>query len=741
MRAGFPLVQFFVFASIVANHAGAAYSQENQASDTSQIDTPEAAASGSAQDGNVTVLDRLLVAAPLFGAPDTATRSVTVLTREDIEEQLPTARSLADLLGKTVPGLAPATGAFTNYGQTMRGRDLQIIIDGVPQKLTRNASRDLFNVDPTMIESIEVIHGGSALYGGGATGGIVYITTLQGGGEPRFTSRLTAGSSLTHPSKDGLFGGFSQSAQGTADNLSYAFAASGDLVGAVFDANGDRIAPEPSQGDLHDTASYDLMGRLGYEVDQHRFGMLVNFRNMDQDSDYASDPSVVALPPGSAYARAVPGLELDEQGSLRDLRATLDYANSDIFGGNLAAQLYARDYQTRFYPFDGRRIPTWNAIAQSIVDSRVYGGNATFDTPLPAPGWLNSAKLMWGTDFSLETTSMPVNLFDGDAYDASGGTVFEKVGTRVFMPETQHNQFALFAQLEVEATERLTLRGGLRQQWATAEVDDYITFGQGDRIADGDISYSEFLPNIGAVYSLTDGVKLYADYARSFELPDIGLQLRYAPAGFQLSSSNLEPVVTDSYELGLRFDFGDTTGGLAGFYSYSQLGQPRIEDFRLVQGRNPERIYGVELALDHTINTQWRVGGTFTWLEGEMEDTETGEWTALNGYRIPPVVVTGYAEYQPREWWKLRLQALYSGTRERAFEDGVGFGGRAVEDYLVVDAYSSFRLPAGKLEIGVENLFNANYAPVYSQLLRSGSNTSHLPAPGTTAKAVYTMNW
>jgi iron complex outermembrane receptor protein len=324
-------------AIIAVAGGGTLGAQEKPSPEETTAQSPENETYVVPQEGEVTVLERLVVTTPLFGAPDTATRSVTLLTREDIEEQ---------------------------------------------QKLTRNASRDLFNIDPAVIESIEVIHGGSALYGGGATGGIVYITTLQGGGEPRFMSRVTLGNSLTNPSADGLLGSLAQSAEGSTGNTSYAFAASGDVQRGSFDSKGDRIAPEPSQGDLHDTAGYDLMARLGHDVDQHHFGTSINYRNLDQNTDFASDPSVAALPPGSAHARALPGLVLNEQGMLRDLRATADYASSDILGGSLAAQLYVRDYQTRFYPFDGRKIPTWGVIAQSIGDSRVYGGHANLRHPL-----------------------------------------------------------------------------------------------------------------------------------------------------------------------------------------------------------------------------------------------------------------------------------------------------------------------------------------------------------------------
>ena len=67
-----------------------------------------------------------------------------------------------------------------------------------------------------------------------------------------------------------------------------------------------------------------------------------------QDTDYATDPRVARLPPGSVPANAVKGLELDEQNRIRNTLANLEYENLDILGSRLSAQLYYRDYFTRF---------------------------------------------------------------------------------------------------------------------------------------------------------------------------------------------------------------------------------------------------------------------------------------------------------------------------------------------------------------------------------------------------------
>ncbi len=59
-------------------------------------------------------------------------RSVTVITREQIEDQSRFTRK-TDILGRTVPGLGPPTSRTNTFGSTLRGRDISVLIDGIPQ--------------------------------------------------------------------------------------------------------------------------------------------------------------------------------------------------------------------------------------------------------------------------------------------------------------------------------------------------------------------------------------------------------------------------------------------------------------------------------------------------------------------------------------------------------------------------------------------------------------------------------
>ncbi|WP_304412527.1 AMIN domain-containing protein [Picosynechococcus sp. NKBG15041c] len=98
-------------------------------------------------------------------------RSVTVISQAEIAQQADLDRDLSSILAELVPGLSTATETSSVFGQTLRGRNVSVLIDGVPQSTNRNAQRDFRNIDPSVIERIEVVRGPSAIYGDGATGG------------------------------------------------------------------------------------------------------------------------------------------------------------------------------------------------------------------------------------------------------------------------------------------------------------------------------------------------------------------------------------------------------------------------------------------------------------------------------------------------------------------------------------------------------------------------------------------
>ena len=103
--------------------------------------------------------------------------TVWVVDQAQLREQLDTGVSLKEAVGKLVPGLDLAPEGRTNYGQNMRGRNVLVMIDGVSQNSSRGLSRQFDSISPFNVERIEVLSGASAIYGGGATGGIVNIIT------------------------------------------------------------------------------------------------------------------------------------------------------------------------------------------------------------------------------------------------------------------------------------------------------------------------------------------------------------------------------------------------------------------------------------------------------------------------------------------------------------------------------------------------------------------------------------
>nr|WP_196776408.1 TonB-dependent receptor [Cupriavidus metallidurans] len=674
------------------------------------------------------------------------TRQSTVLERTELEELKTGSDSLATVLSKVIPGMADSSHTVTDFGQTLRGRGMLVLLDGIPLNTNRDSARNLANIDPALVERVEVLRGSSAIYGGGATGGIVSITTRPAGGEPKADTTVTMSTPLSRLRADGLSANVQQHFSGSSGMLDYAFDLGARHIGNSYDAKGQRIAPEPSQGDLFDSNNYNVGGKLGlrFAPDQ-RIQLAFSHFDAKQDTRWASDPSVAKLPPGSVPARALDGLQLADQNQIRNTLVNLEYEHRDLLGSQLSAQFYYRNYYSRFTPFDARAVPVRGGnVDQAMQDSEVFGSRLTVKTPLGAD---KRTRVIWGMDFEQETSDMPIDIFDLKAYDASGGRIFNKIGTLTYMPPITTRSIGGFAQLQHKFNEQWSTEGGLRYQYARASFSDFVPLSQSRvtnpaTVSGGAVDYSAVLGNIGVAYKPVKDHEFYAAFSQGFNLPDIGLQVRNARAGFDIGSSDLQPVKTNNYELGWRGAFGNTLGSLAIFYTTSDLGDVQSFNNGLILTRTAEKIYGVEASADYlSTDERWGAGGTFTWMQGR-ETPQGRDSQQMTGYRIPPLKLTGYVQYRPVPQWNNRLQATFFAGYDYRLNGVTSFGRRDVSSYTTLDLISSYQVTKkDTVTVGIQNLLNRYYYPLYSQLLRNSNNTSHLPAAGITLTATYQHRW
>src|SRR5690606_31526283 len=144
---------------------------------------------------------------------DEVPSAVTVLGAATIEQQMNINNSISEILGYTVPGLGPSTNKATNSGQTLRGRSVLVLLDGVPQSTPlMNGNRDIRSLDPAIIERVEVIKGATAIYGNGSGEGIINYITEVPAADRKISGRTTLGTNAhaLHPG-DSVGYRFSQS--------------------------------------------------------------------------------------------------------------------------------------------------------------------------------------------------------------------------------------------------------------------------------------------------------------------------------------------------------------------------------------------------------------------------------------------------------------------------------------------------------------------------------------------------
>lgn len=653
--------------------------------------------------------------------------SVNVINEKEIAKQLGVTQDLQAILAQLVPGLSMSNQATINTYTSLRGRKPVILVDGVPVTSTLNdVSRELSELDPWTIERIEVVRGSSALYGNSAGAGFInYITKHGRASDPGVFAEGGVSFSLTHTS-DSAQPSIRLGASGGNESWDYLAQGYFSESNSFFDANGDRIPPQPDG--VSDSAFRSFFGKVGGYVGDGRIEASLSMYEHEQKAQYQLVPGSVRTgrPTTTVPAGLLPG---EEPRSNESLIANVAYVHPDVLGNEFKAQLYYLDTESVFQFVRNRFPRTPIPDGQSMNVTKKYG--VRLDLKRDFAFWgLEDGELLYGVDFLRDDTEAP--LTDGRAFG---------------LPQLLES-YAGFVQAFARITPRWSVTAGVRHERADLEIGNFTSLFTLRSVIGATLDYDATPVNLGTVFRLTDRWDVFLGYSQGFEVQQFSFLWRDTPADIDLRNSTTKPKpnLIDSYETGLRFAGGDVKGEVAVFFVESTNGvsyvlnplNPTDASVR----RAPDRVWGVELSADWRAGDHWKLGGSAAWMEGEADNNDDGNFeTPLQNRRIPPAKVTAYVEHDLTDRWFVRLQGVWWDGRNE-FPASVGierFHEGEVTSNFLMDLLSTYELPRGRLSVGINNLLNDDYYTNYSEGFNR--NDTYNKATGATASIKYEINF
>lgn len=677
-----------------------------------------------AEEGGPTQVDEVVITALRVEQPRAATpATVQVIGREELTTQQTLSQSAVEAVSALVPSFSPTRQKLSGAGETLRGRSPLYLVDGIPQSTPlRDDSRDGFTIDPFFIDRVEVVFGSNAIQGIGATGGVINYVTAPTPEEADGWAGKVMGQTTFDDSGEGDSLGYKVAGLVGRDFGRWDFTAGAayEARGAFYDADGLRIGPDSTQGDIQDSDSWSLFGKAGFDLtDTRRIEVMANHFELQGDGDYVvvSGNRATGLPT-SGWRGAQPG----EPPRNKVSSVAVTYRDRELLGGTFSAQAYAHDYSGTF---GGGREGTFQ-------DPRIAPVGTLFDQSEN-----NSEKLGFKLDYERAVEAVPGLKFlvglDGIRDKTYQALI---VTDRNWVPETTYESLAPFLQLrQALFDDRVHLSAGVRQENATLKVDDYVTIyaaGGGVQVAGGSPSFEKTLLNVGGTFTVIDGVTAYASYAQGFTMPDVGRVLRAInrPGRDIDSYLDVEPVVSDNVEVGVEVNRDRWRASLAYFESKSDRGALLV----LNSGgtfdvqRQKTKVDGFEATLRVQATDWLTVGGAYSKLDGRTDGNGDGTLDRdLNGANISPDRFTAYAE---ATWGPASLRLQSQTFESRGFEGepaANSFGG-----YTLVDVVGTWRFDVADVSLGVQNLLDEQYISYFSDTQNPTDNARFFAGRGRT---------
>lgn len=632
-----------------------------------------------------------------------APQTVQIIGKADIDRQLALSTNSSDVLSNLIPSYTPSRGKMNGSGETLRGRTPLILIDGVPQSNPiRPTGREAHTIDFSMVERIEVVQGANAVNGLGATGGTINLITKRPE-NGAFNQHVDVQATMPTSDIGGDVMGYKTTyrASGRQDRLDYLFAIAAEDQGLYRDAKGRSIGADNTQGDLMDSRSYDVLGKIGWWLDDNqRLQFSLNRYKIKSEANYLAVAGNRATGLPTTSVRGTP----EGTPPWNDVwTSSISYNHYDLAGMELSAMVFHQDFEGLFGADnsatfqDATIAPVGRLYDQSRAVSKKLGSKVT----------LTKADLL---DNRLKLTTGFDTLVDKGKQDLYGTG-------RTYVPESEYRNLSLFVQGEYKPFEKWTLHGGVRRESADLRIDSYRTLARYNRVAvqGGKLDFNETLYNAGVVFEPTKDWNLFASYSEGFGMPDVGRVLRAinTPGQDVDDMQSLSPIVTKSVELGARFKRGPWEAEASWFRSSSDYGSRviRVNDaFMLAREKN--RIDGVDTSLGYRFNRAHKGKLSYVHTKGRYDSDDNGTLDArLDGLNVSPdrLLASWTAQWTGQLSSFVQVQHAFSKT----FDDPA----KKFTGYTLVDASMNYKLSdkKGTLRLAVANLFNRNYITYYSQ--------------------------
>ncbi|MBI2093857.1 MAG: TonB-dependent receptor, partial [Candidatus Omnitrophica bacterium] len=499
--------------------------------------------------------------------------SATVLTQEEISKLGVT--TVPDAISRTMgAGLTDQQGFGLGSDSTLNLRGIVnssrtnalVLVDGVRQNRLTGDDVHWQSIPVDQVERIEVLRGGSSLiYGEGALGGVVNITTKQASEKAIETD---------YGVEAGSFGWqrHTLSARGQRLGARYAVNASRRLVDGYREFSWSRNTTITAHAGLELSPALDVAWHVLHSEDTTAFPGGLTLAQTEQRRQQTN---------------SFHGINTNEtdQVSMELITAPWEGFSSVI---NL---FWKNRTQTSEDSINFNAFTLTPSKGLSIRTNQQWRGS-----------WL-SHLLVTGIEFSDEKATT------GDQ-DAFAG------------PDSESNRegYGLFFEETLSAWDRLSIVTGLR--FDKSHYEEALAFPD----FTGTLGFEGFSPKIAARYAiLPEGLNVFGSYARPFKAPNVDDLSARTPSYH--GNVNLEPQQADTYELGLKANRKGWSAESTFFYT--RIDDEILVDGLSSQNQNFDtRRVGMECSLDFE-NLQRGLRGrtAYTFVDAEFIEGAYNERT------------------------------------------------------------------------------------------------------------------